>query len=379
MTGTYTSDGTTNPLTVSVSGTPDAWITFAAAEGQRPIIQIPRGNGAWAGIHLFGVAYVIIDGFEIAGQNGSITAVDAAANDGSQAWLNHNGIFIDGVGYGDVHPSVPHDIVIRNSVIHDCAGAGIEVNVADAITIEHNRIYDNAWWTVFGTSGIGMYHLTDAPGATTKNGYRNFIVGNLSYGNRNNVLFLAGHPPAIYDGNGIIVDDSLHTQDALGVHDVKGVPYTGRTYIANNITHDNGGRGIHLYRSAHVDIVNNTAWNDMLSDSEYILSGEIDALDSTDVNVVNNIGANLVGKDVTFADGNRYDYNVWEGKKVPYKGPNDVVGDPQLADPANGNFAPRAGSPALRSGTATLAPPDDIFGTARPAGAIDRGAVQVSR
>jgi len=163
------------------------------------------------------------------------------------------------------------------------------------------------------------------------------------------------------------------------VHDVKGVPYTGRTYIANNITHDNGGRGIHLYRSAHVDIVNNTAWNDMLSDSEYILSGEIDALDSTDVNVVNNIGANLVGKDVTFADGNRYDYNVWEGKKVPYKGPNDVVGDPQLTDPANGNFAPRAGSPALRSATATLAPSDDIFGTARPAGAIDRGAVQVSR
>ena len=144
MTGTYTSDGTTNPLTVSVSGTPDAWITFAAAEGQRPIIQIPRGNGAWAGIHLFGVAYVIIDGFEIAGQNGSITAAEAAANDGSQAWLNHNGIFVDGVGYGDVHPPVPHDIVIRNSVIHDCAGAGIEVNVADAITIEHNRIYDNA-------------------------------------------------------------------------------------------------------------------------------------------------------------------------------------------------------------------------------------------
>ena len=194
------------------------------------------------------------------------------------------------------------------------------MNVADAITIEHNRIYDNAWWTVFGTSGIGMYHLTDATGASTRNGYRNFIVSNLSYGNRNNVLFLAGHPPAIYDGNGIIVDDSLHTQDALGVHDVKGVPYTGRTYIANNITHDNGGRGIHLYRSAHVDVVNNTAWNDMLSLSEYILSGEIDALDSKDVNVVNNIAANLVGKDVTFADGNRYDYNLWQGKKYRARG-----------------------------------------------------------
>ena len=31
MSGTYTSDGTENPLTVSVSGTPGAWITFTAA------------------------------------------------------------------------------------------------------------------------------------------------------------------------------------------------------------------------------------------------------------------------------------------------------------------------------------------------------------
>src|SRR5919199_1457562 len=250
MSGTYTSDGTENPLIISVSGTPDAWITFRAADGQHPVIQIPRGSGAWAGIHLFGVAYVAIDGFEVIGQGASITSAEAAANDGTQAWLNHNCIYVDGVGFADVHPPIPHDIIIRNSVLHDCAAAGIEVNVADAITIEHNRVYNNSWWSVFGTSGIGLYHLTDAPGSGTKNGYKNFIVGNLSYGNRNNVAYGGGDvPPAIYDGNGIIVDDSKHTQRALGIRDVQGVPYTGRTYIANNIVHDNGGRGIHLYRS----------------------------------------------------------------------------------------------------------------------------------
>jgi parallel beta-helix repeat protein len=378
MSGTYTPEGSANPLTVTTSGTPDAWITFTAAPGQHPVIQLPKNSAAWAGIHLLGVSYVIIDGFEIMGPNASITSAEAAANDGSQPGLNHNCVFIDGVGYADVHPAVPHDIIIRNSVIHDCAGAGIEANAADALTIQHNELYDNAWWTVFGTSGIGLYHLTDASGSTTRNGYRNFIVGNRSYRNRNNIKFLSGHPPAIYDGNGIIVDDSQHTQGALGRNDVQGVPYTGRTYIANNIVHDNGGRGIHLYRSSHVDVVNNTAWNNMLSESEYILSGEIDALDSSDVNVLNNIGVNLVGKAVTFDDGNSYDYNLWDGR-VPVKGKNDLAAAAQLTDPKGGNFAPAAGSAALRSGTGTMAPSDDFFGNARPAGAVDRGAVQVTR
>src|SRR2546430_6908258 len=289
MSGTYTSDGTENPLTVSVSGTPDAWITFTAAPGHHPVIQIPRGPGAWAGIHLFGVSYVVIDGFEVIGQNTTITRAEAGANDGTQAFLNHNCVYIDGVGYANVHPPVPHDIVIRNSILHDCAAAGIEVNAADAITIEHNRIYNNSWWTVVGTSGIGLYHLTDAPGSTTKNGYKNFIVGNLSYGNRNNIEFKGDVPPGIYDGNGIIVDDSKHTQRALGIRDVQGIPYTGRTYIANNVVHDNGGRGIHLYPSEHIDVVNNSSWNDMLSPSDYILSGQIDALQCADVNVINNV------------------------------------------------------------------------------------------
>ena len=379
MNGTYTSNGNENPLTISISGTPDAWITFKAADGHHPVIQIPRGSNAWAGIHLLGVAYVIIDGFEVVGQRGSITAAEAATNDGTQAWMNHNCIYIDGVGFGDVHPPVPHDIVIRNSTLHDCTAAGIEVNVADAITIEHNRIYNTSWWTVFGTSGIGLYHLTDAPGSTTKNGYKNFIVGNLSYGNRNNLAFKGDVLPGVYDGNGIIVDDSKHTQRALGIRDVQGVPYTGRTYIANNIVHDNGGRGIHLYRSEHVDVVNNTSWNDMLSDSEYISAGQIDALESADVNVINNVVVNLNGKAVTINDGNRYECNLWDATKVPFKGNQDITGKALLADPANGNFAPIAGSPALGSATNTLAPSDDFSGNPRPPGKIDRGAIQISR
>lgn len=379
MNGTYTTDGTTEPLVINVSGTPAAWITIMAETGQHPVIQIPRGPSGWSGIHVVGASYVTIDGFEIVGQAGSITAAEAARNDGSQALYNHNCIFVDGVGSGNVHPPVPHDVAIRNSILRGCTAAGIEVNAGDGITIEHNHVYGTSWWTVFGTSGVGLYHLTDASGTGSKDGYRNFIVGNEIWGNRNNLPFAAGHPPAIYDGNGIIVDDSRHTQKALGQNDVQGFPYTGRTYIANNIVHDNGGRGIHLYRSQHVDVVNNTTWNNLLSTSDYLTWGEVDGFDSSDVQFLNNVSVNLVGKDVTFNEGNRYDYNLWDGARAPYQGPHDLLAPAQLADPAHGNFAPLPGSPALRSGTASLAPANDFFGTPRPAGAIDRGAVQVSK
>src|SRR5207253_1883602 len=80
----------------------------------------------------------------------------------------------------------------------------------------------------------------------------------------------------------------------------------------------------HLYRSEHVDVVNNTAWNNMLSSSTYIQSGEIDALDSSDVNVINNVAVNLVGKAVTYDDGNHYDYNLWDGARVPFKWGHDI-------------------------------------------------------
>jgi hypothetical protein len=377
--GTYTSDGTENPLTVATSGRPDAWITFAAAPGQRPVIQIPRGPGATAGIYLPGAAYVIIDGFEVIGQNGSITRDEAAENDGTQAVLNENCIYVDGMGFGPFHPDVPHDIVIRNTTVHGCSAGGIEANVADALTLAYNDVYDTSWWTVFGTSGIGLLHLTDVPGSGTTAGYKNWIVGNHVHGNRNELPFKAGQPPAIYDGNGIIVDDANHAQDAVGIHDTQGVPYTGRTYIANNVVHDNGGRGIHVFSSSHVDVVANTTFNDLLSSSASITAGEIDAQDSSSVDLLDNVAVNLVGKDLNMADGNRYDFNLWDGTTLPVRGPHDLAGPAGLTDPAHGDFAPRADSPAVASGTTELAPSRDFFGRPRPAGAIDRGAIQVTR
>lgn len=377
MTGTYTTDGTRNPLNVRISGTAGAWIRFLAAPGQRPVIRIPDGPGAYAGIWLPGASYIEIAGFEIVGQNADITAAQAATGDEKRALLNHNCIYIDGIGYPGFEVELPHDIVVRNNELHGCSSAGVLVNVGDALTIAYNRIYDNGWWTVWGTSGINIYHPTDHPQGTVTAGYKNYVVGNVVHNNYNNKPWIGGQPPAIYDGNGIIFDDGLHAQAAIGRWDTRGVPYRGRTYVANNVVYRNGGRGIHVYSSAHVDVINNTAYDNLVSSSPYIHRGEITGQASIDVHIANNVAVNL-RKPTDWRVGGLFRHNIW-WTTTPQAGPGELFVDPLLANPAAFEFTPSAASPALRSGSSRLAPTLDVRGNPRPPGRIDRGAVQVTR
>jgi hypothetical protein len=369
--GTYT-DATNSPLVINTSGTSSAWIRFIAGTGQHPVIQIPNSSSAWFGIQI-SASYIVIDGFEVIGQNQSITLAQAQAGNGSQAWLNELCIGINGAST----TAVPHDIVIRNSTVHDCSEAGIGVVVADAMTIAYNTVYNNSWWTPYDSSGISLWHIVDAPGSTVTNGYKNFIVGNTAWNNYNSIPFVGSSPSAITDGNAIIIDDNRHTQSSAGPNDVQGIPYAGRTYVANNVVYNNGGRGVHAYSSAHVDFVNNTTYNDLLTNSPDI-SMEIDANSCYDVNVVNNIADNLNGKQVDEIDGGVYWNNLWDGSNVPMLGTNGLNQDPGFTNAPANNFAPSAGSPALGSGTSALAPTVDIAGQPRDPKAIDRGAIQVS-
>jgi parallel beta-helix repeat protein len=317
---------------------------------------------------------VLIDGFEVVGQDASITPAEGEKNNGSQGWLNESCILVDGVGYTGFHPPVPHDVVIRNNVVHDCSGSGIAEQGGDSITIAYNRIYDNSWWTVYGTSGLNIFHQLDTAGAHTVDGYKNFLVGNVVYGNHLNLPWIGANPPAITDGNGIIIDSNKH-------QDGGGPAYRGKTYIANNIVYGNGGRGVHVYESRNVDIVNNTTYNNMLSKSKYITCGEVDAVSDESVRAYNNIGVNLNGKQVDCTYDNvdvSYAYDMWSGKQIPVPGAHDILGNPELADPAKNEFTPRAGSPAIGSGTSVLAPALDFYAKPRLATSIDRGAIAVT-
>jgi len=369
MNGTYTpAEKGARVLNIRIPGNASAWITYQAAPGQHPVINFTNGK---TGIHI-DAAYIIIDGFEVAGgaQHVTLAYAKAHAKDLTNYLTSAIGINID----PNTNGRIPHHVVIRNNIVHDAPSDGIDSCYADYITIQHNTVYSNAFWSPFGDSGISIWEMRDVDDYT---GYKNYIVDNVSYNNR---TFIPEHRSGkIQDGNGIIVDDNKNTQST------NVAAYRGRTYVANNIVYENGGAGIHVYSCQHVDVLNNTAW--MNNQSPQINDGEISANSAGDVNILNNISYAPPGKVFYNSGGNDssvvYDFNLLFSTRIKAGrfgsplGPHDIVADPIFVATARHDFHLKAGSPAIDSGTASLAPSTDFDGNHRPAGAgFDRGAYE---
>ncbi|OQD57339.1 hypothetical protein BM536_005005 [Streptomyces phaeoluteigriseus] len=179
-------------------------------------------------------------------------------------------------------------------------------------------------------------------------GYKNCIRNNVTYDDENKIEWW--ECDCISDGNGIIVDSTLHAQEE------NGEPYRGRTLVANNISYNNGGTGIHAYSSSHVDIVNNTAYLNSRSPGDQ--QPQFRGMASEDVRVLNNISVARPGKATNSMYGNtdvRYDYNTYYGGTEPeVLGRHDVLGDPGLRrpgiDPASADFQLLADFTAIDSG-----------------------------
>jgi len=135
----------------------------------------------------------------------------------------------------------------------------------------------------------------------------------------------------------------------------------GRTLIANNRAFDNGGRGIHVYQSDHVDIVNNTVY--FSGRSPAISSGEVTVIDSGDVDVVDNVLVARSGEPIDTlhnATTNTFDCNIAFNGTFTGAGARDLVAtDPQFVhpdtDPVIANFHLRPTSPANVGHRRTLA------------------------
>jgi hypothetical protein len=354
-------------LDINTSGTADAPITYRAYPGQSPVINFKNG---WTGISI-NANYIVISGFNVGGGRAMVTLAYAQANatNLSNYLTSANGIVV-GCGSGQTFSHV----VIQNNVVHDAPGAGIATCYADYITIAHNSSYMNAYWSPYANSGISIWEMRDTDSNT---GYKNFVLDNVSYENREYIPFYEAG--TITDGNGIIVDDNKNTQS-------NNVAYGGRTLVANNIAYLNGGSGIHTYASAHVDIVFNTTYENNRTPN--LNEGNIFANSGTDVNILNNIL--YAAPDFTYystynnASNVVYDYNILysttpvKSEKSVAPGPHDIVADPKLTAAASYNFALKSGSPAIGSASSTDAPATDYVGNPRPTpgGGFDRGALQ---
>ncbi|MET7388601.1 sigma-70 family RNA polymerase sigma factor [Streptomyces sp. NPDC005529] len=368
MNGTYAEPRKgANVLTIKHSGRPGAPITFTAYPGHHPVLN-PKT--AWNGISIYGASHIVIKNLEVKGNNAALSLAGAERSSSkTDPTYNTNCISVE---KNRESGAFPHHVDIIGNLVHDCAGGGISAIEADHVNITDNHVYSNAWFTVYGSSGISILTPHDT-GAGDPGTYKIRITGNRVHDNETKVKWEGCR--CYSDGNGIIVDTTKG--DAQ-----RGRPaYTGRVLVANNISYDNGGSGIHAYKSQHVDIVNNTAYLNGRSTRVTTPYANLFANDSTDVRLLNNIAYGHPGQATNSNSHNvdvTYDYNVYFGGKAPeVKGPHDLIANPKFTAASkspNADFRLTKGSPAIGSATPLTAITTDFTGATRKVGAPDRGA-----
>lgn len=371
------------------AGAPDAWIVLKNFPGENPVIRYAIWNAISIGAGSSGStnagappAYLEVRGLTVRGYSG----LDANGDRFLDPTLadkiglavgesNGNGISVD----GRYMTQLPHHFRFADNVVEFNSGGGLSWIRADRVQVENNIVRNNAWWMIYGGSGMSTLLITDFEDNAE---CRTLIQGNQTYGNETMVPWFTD-PPRFSDGNGLILD----------THD----NYHGRTLVQNNLSFNNGGSGIHAYKYRHADIVHNTVYDN--SASPKLTYGQLHAGSSDDVRMLNNIivaPTNLTGsaafnESVTSNSGNTpgtilFQNNLYWGGQTAIPTAlgftNNLQADPQFIspsiDPANASFRLRSGSPArsnapaldYRSGL-------DLAGRPRPSGVSDQGAYQI--
>ncbi|MEI6491374.1 MAG: right-handed parallel beta-helix repeat-containing protein [Verrucomicrobiota bacterium] len=238
------------------SGSSAAWITFRAQNRHRAKIYHPDRSCFDIGSDSERVGYVVIEGFDIKAPG--VYGKGISSNRGA------------------------HHLRIVDNYAHDCGESGISLADGDYRFVEHNIATRNGWLMPDCGSGITMWGLQpfdDGPG------WHNIVRSNVSFANDN------GPTTKRTDGNGIIIDDFRNVQGGHTGAPAKNVNYSGcRTLIEGNLCFGNGGRGIQVFISNDVLVVNNTVFcNNTRSNDGTTWRGELSASCSGDVTFANNL------------------------------------------------------------------------------------------
>lgn len=332
------------------SGAPDAWIRVKAYPGSLPRVTSPT----WGTFRIVDVSYIEVSGFDVTTEKvEGETDPNLQRNEG-----------------GGIDITRSHHILVRNNRVHDCGGSGIGTGFSDYLTLEGNEVFHNAFYSIYDCSGISLWECMDFD---DKPGFHDIVRGNRSWGNENKGPTPLGNGK-LTDGNGIIID---------------GMNGKGAILIENNLSWDNGGRGIQVNGARNVLIRNNTcAWNERTPEDLSISPpSDLRAITSEDCVFENNIvearpsqrfGENWQAKNI------RYSHNLLCGySKVSSDiGPdNPVCADPlfrhaNLGEP-NPDFRLLPKSPGIGQAPVGTAPSTDFAGRARPKNRpSDLGALQ---
>jgi len=191
--------------------------------------------------------YLKITNLNFKGYNNSISYKDVI----SHWWktkkqFNTNGIVINA-----------NHIILKDNAIGYYPASGVKFKgKSDYITIEHNIIYNNAWWSVGGTGGLvikNIHQIDNSKASKIK------IINNLFFGNESRIfsrVFKKGFAKLVIDeGESFLIQQK---DDANKKGATKG-EYNGRFLVKGNIILYNG-KGTSLNKANNIDLIANTLY-----------------------------------------------------------------------------------------------------------------------
>jgi parallel beta-helix repeat protein len=354
------------------------------------------------GFDVTGRSGVVVQGFEVKGQNTSGIRVRTGTN-----------------------------VAIRGNRVHRARSFGILVEgtttptSSDGVVVDSNDVFDN------GDSGIRL----------RTNVIRATVTGNDSHDNRNHGISTTGTTDSRIAGNelfrnarpggvsttGLILDDGSHrvqvernrayaNQDSgFQVSGTAGVVTNLANVFVRNISDANGDHGFDVRESDGTRLVSNTAYGNV-NDGFSIEGNSRNTVLRNNIGVNNGLltGGNDLWVDETSTLGFSANYDVWfnsgsTAHKIEYNGVEyetvtafrNATGheqqgsgsDPRLTNPGAGNFTPRTGGSAIDNANAATTGfqaadffgrmPVDIAGTSNTGTGTpnyaDRGAVELPR
>ncbi len=355
------------------AGTPAAWITVKNHPKQKPVLSCPDWNIIKIGKGATdkpsdapALAYLEVRGLTI---HGVAEEVEAKYKDDvgkAKGTTNGNGLSVD----GRYQTNKPHHIRIADNEVRHCPGGGLSVIHADYVQVENNVTHNNCHWMIYAGSGISVHQPFNFD--TTTGGHKILVRNNVAHHNYCTQPWVT--TGKLSDGNGIIVDDTQNHQNKS-----PNGPYHGGLLVQGNLSHDNGGSGIHSYASDNVDFINNTVCNN----NTVMDYGQLSVTACGHVRVLNNILVAPAVKPLNRVNGDFHDvllsHNLlWGGNGEAVPGEHAIIADPCFLNAPAEDFRLKKESPALNSGGAwEIAPSLNLHGHPLvPDASLDRGAVE---
>lgn len=256
----------------------------------------------------------------IIGQGAPLIEADGDAIVLSGNYLDLEGFVAHSYGWGSAIAPGKHNhhMRIAHNIARDSACGGIAAVQTDYLTIEGNRVFGNARRAPWQCSGISIYQAEASDSAP---GFHNIIRDNVVYDNMNVLVDNAvSHSDGkTTDGNGVILDDFDHAQGGSTAP-----PYTAATLVERNTIFDNGGRGVHVFRSSNVVVVNNVAYHNLKDPNLQRPVAELSAAFSRGVTMLNNIAVTR-GEDFGLMDSYAAGPDVWDFNLVVSAHPESLI------------------------------------------------------